>query len=293
MQLAGPVPPELYHRFVEFRPVIGSMFQSKGLRGKILNKALHKQHARIYNFDQSTEYGSFEPCSEQASEQFLKMAHFDEGSRLFTYVLTLDATFRFTETGKQFGIDLLSKHTMHSDVETYVAFSGEFFIRRAKACEPSEKVRNSDDTLDGPSSDAPPSNPSCYELIIDNDSGTYRPNKDMLDTLKGYLERNFPGIKVIVMDCGSDELQDMKKAQRETQKGEPVMQYMMNHSQSSISSAESDLDSRVKKGTDKAHKSKREKALQAVEDPKLVKSTLASKLHKGGDKDGEQAEKSV
>lgn len=289
MQLAGPVPHELYHRFVEFRPVIGSMFESKGLRGKVLNKALHKQHARIYNFDQSTEYGSFEPCSEDASEQFLRMAHFDEGSRLFTYVLTLDAMFRFTETGKQFGIDLLSKHTMHSDVETYIAYSGEFFIRRDKACESSSKPRNSDDTLEGPSSDAPPSNPSCYELIIDNDSGTYRPNKDMLDTLKGFLERNFPGIKVTVMDCGSDELQDMKKAQRTAKKDEPVMQYVMNRSQSSISSVESDLDSRVKKGTDKVHKSKREKALQAVEDPKLVKSTLASKLKK----DSDQTEKSA
>jgi hypothetical protein len=31
-------------------------------------------------------------------------------------VITLDGMFRFTETGKEFGIDMLSKHTMHSDV---------------------------------------------------------------------------------------------------------------------------------------------------------------------------------
>ena len=48
--------------------------------------------------------------------QFLKMVHYDQGGRIFTYVITLDGLFRFTETGKEFGIDLLSKHTMHSDV---------------------------------------------------------------------------------------------------------------------------------------------------------------------------------
>ncbi|KAH6847126.1 hypothetical protein B0I37DRAFT_138323 [Chaetomium sp. MPI-CAGE-AT-0009] len=130
IQLSGPVPPELYHRYVEFRPIIGRMFSSTGLRGRILNKVLHKQHSRIYNFDSGTEYGSFPPCSEEASLQFLRMAHFDEGGRIFTYVLTLDGMMRFTETGKEFGIDMLSKHTMHSDVATYIACSGEFFIRR-------------------------------------------------------------------------------------------------------------------------------------------------------------------
>lgn len=54
MQLQGPVPPRLYHRYVAFRPVIGSMFASTGLRGKILNTALHKQHGRIYHFDEAT-----------------------------------------------------------------------------------------------------------------------------------------------------------------------------------------------------------------------------------------------
>ncbi|EAQ83115.1 hypothetical protein CHGG_10933 [Chaetomium globosum CBS 148.51] len=130
IQLSGPVPPKLYHRYVEFRPMIGRMFSSTGLRGRILNKVLHKQHERIYNFDSSTEYGSFPPCSDEASLQFLRMAHFDEGGRIFTYVLTLDGMLRFTETGKEFGIDMLSKHTMHSDVATYIACSGEFFIRR-------------------------------------------------------------------------------------------------------------------------------------------------------------------
>lgn len=56
--------------------------------------------------------------------QFLDMVHYDTGGRLFTYVITLDGMFRFTETGKEFGIDLLSKHTMHSDVQVSLTAVG-------------------------------------------------------------------------------------------------------------------------------------------------------------------------
>lgn len=49
---------------------------------------------------------------------------------------------RFTETGKEFGIDLLSKHTMHSDLNVYVAFSGEFFIRRLSKPDKSATARD-------------------------------------------------------------------------------------------------------------------------------------------------------
>lgn len=289
MQLAGPVPTELYHRYVEFRPVIGSMFTSKGVRGKILNKALHKQHHRIYNYDASTEHRTFEPRSEDAAQQFLKLAHYDEGARLFTYVLTLDGVFRFTETGKEFGIDLLSKHTMHSDVATYIAFSGEFFVRRlekpsaSESPNPDEKTHPSEDIPGGPPHEDPPANPSYYQLVIDNDSGTYRPNKDMLPKLREFFEREFPGLGVVVMDCGDDELQELKKNQRTAKKeGGPAMQFVMNRSQSSISSYESELDSRVKHaGHD--HPSKREAAWNAVEDPKQIKKTVAHALNGGGE----------
>lgn len=284
MQLAGPVPPELYHRFVEFRPVIGSMFESKGLRGKILNKGLHKQHSRVYNYDKTTEYGLFKPRSEEAAQQFLKMAHYDEGCRLFTYILTLDSMFRFTETGKEFGIDLLSKHTMHSDVNTYIAFSGEFFIRRlqhpdaSEEIHPAEKTHPSTDLPGGPPHDSPPANPSYYQLVIDNDSGTYRPNKDLLPKLKEFFETNFPGLGVVVMDCGDDELQELKEKQRTAKKKEGgMMQYIQNRSQSSISSYESDLESRDGNWED-GQPSKREAAYNAVENPKSLKQTLASAI---------------
>lgn len=274
MQLQGPVPPKLYHRFVEFRPIIASIYSSTGLRGKILNKALHSQHRRIYNFNQSTEYGDFDACSREAALQFLKLVHFDEGGRIFTYVLTLDGMFRFTETGKEFGIDMLSKHTMHSDVETYIACSGEFFIRRLKHPVSSDEVHPNQPISGGLPRDDPPHNPAYYQLIIDNDSGTYRPDKSTLSVLKQFLEKNFPELGIVVMHWEDKDLQDMKEAQRTTKKSEGRMINMvMNRSQSSISSAESELDDR-EAGWEQGQKSKREAAYEALEDPHKVKDVV-------------------
>jgi hypothetical protein len=159
------------------------------------------------------------------SLKFLNMVHFDDGGRIFTYILTLDGQWRFTETGKQFGIDLLSKHTMHSNVSIYTAFSGEFFIRRLEdpRKKPEEqKTHPPDDVGHGPPDESPPKDVSLYQLIIDNDSGTYRPNKDLLPQLQKFMEQNLPGLKVTTLDCQGDKerLDKMKDEQRERHKTE-------------------------------------------------------------------------
>lgn len=284
MQLQGPVPPKLYHRYVEFRPIVSTVFAKTGIRGKILNKALRHQHNRVYNFNRSTEYGSFEPCSEDASRQFLRMVHFDEGGRTFTYVLTLDGMFRFTETGKEFGIDMLSKHTMHSNVETYIACSGEFFIRRLQHPvssddpKPDEKTHPDSEIPGGPPKSDPPDNPKYYQLIIDNDSGTYRPEKSVLPELKKFLKHNFPGLGIVTMHWEEEHLQKMKENQRHVKKQEGRMINMvMNRSQSSISSAESELDHR-EAGWEQGQKSKREVAYEALEDPSKIKDAVKTML---------------
>ena len=261
MQLSGPVPDELYHRYVEFRPFVAGMFTSHSLRGRILNRALHHQHARIYNFDRSTLYGVFqEPCIDM-TKQFLEFVHYDQGGRIFTYVITLDGQWRFTETGKEFGIDLLSKHTMHSDVSIYIAFSGEFFIRKLRNPRPSkeEHEENSSEdkpdeaSIDLPAPEAqeqnsrprspdrePNKDPHLYKLIIDNDSGTYRPNGKKLYLLREFMEKNLPGLKVRTLDCRADEekMNKMKNHQRERKKRGGQMMFQQNHSDSSISSSD-------------------------------------------------------
>lgn len=302
MQLRGPVPADLYHRYVEFKPFVAGMFTSHTLRGRLLNRALHHQHARIYNYDRNTKYGIYqEPCLEM-TKAFLDFVHYDEGGRIFTYVLTLDAQFRFTETGKEFGIDLLSKHTMHSDVSIYIAFSGEFFIRRlkhhrahhsekegadpTKETEPpstnSSESHAESDTIAGSSNHAdhpsqsgeagnnksskssPSKDPSHYELIIDNDSGTYRPNAKKLDQFRDFMASNFPGLKVVTLDCQGDQekMNKLKTEQRERKKSSgKQITYLQNHSMSSLSSSdEEELEARAAGGdpASREHRYKRE-----------------------------------
>ncbi|USP79743.1 uncharacterized protein yc1106_07017 [Curvularia clavata] len=253
MQLRGPVPEAMYHRYVEFKPFVKSMFTAKGVRGFILSKALHHQHARVYNFDHATDYQVFsEPCKE-FTQKFLELVHYDQGGRIFTYVLTLDALFRFTETGKEFGIDMLSKHTMHSDVAPYIAFSGEFFIRRLKHKDrlpPDEGGHNVShppcDIEGGPPDEPPKKDPAYYELVIDNDSGTYRPNAALLPQLKTFFELNFPGLHIRTLDCQGDaeKMQAMKEEQRERKKreGQHVVYTQISRSSSVSSSDEEELD---------------------------------------------------
>jgi len=321
MQLPGPVPGDLYHRYVEFKPFVAGMFQGKSIRGRLLNRALHHQHARIYNYDKSTKYGLFQEPSVELTKKFLDFVHYDQGGRIFTYVLTLDAQLRFTETGKEFGIDLLSKHTMHSDVSIYIAFSGEFFIRRLKrphllkhdsgpdpfehayppADDPTEAEEHEKDQQNNNAHSRPESKKSChsrnndngnndekeggshsgssheqqpqtplqhstdpshYELIIDNDSGTYRPNAEKLSVLRQYLISALPGLKVVTLDCQADEekMKKLKGEQRDRKKkGGKQITYLQNSSMSSISSSEEEeLTARAEGNTHVESRYKRE-----------------------------------
>lgn len=268
-QLQGPVPEHLYHRFVEFKPFVKGMFSRTGLRGRVLNKALHHQHNKVYNFSNSTEYGIVKPKSKEAALQFLKMVHFDEGGRMFTYVITLDGLFRFTETGKEFGIDLLSKHTMHSDVNIYIACSGEFFVRRlAHPDEPADaseqKTHPDADLPGGPPNEPPPPDPRHYELIIDNDSGTYRPKGSLLPELKAFLKEQFPGLHIITKECTDEKLIKMKKEQVSRKKKEAGDIVLVQNSDDEISSSDEEaLDRRRTK-----KKTPKQRAYEALEDPK-------------------------
>ncbi|KAJ5674842.1 uncharacterized protein N7477_004776 [Penicillium maclennaniae] len=258
IQLMGPVPCELYHRYVEFKPFVAGMFQAQSLRGRILHKALHHQHQRIYNFDRSTLNGSFpHPCRE-FSKKFLEFAHYGQGGRIFTYVLTLDGQLRFTETGKEFGIDMLSKHTMHSDVSIYIAYSGEFFLRQRKhrrsrrslTSRPPSNTEHAENNFPVEEGDEAEEEiqevspePSDYELFIDNDSGTYRPNAEKLPLLREFLALNFPGLHITTLDCQADaeRMGQMKEEQRNIKKEQGhLVTYLQQSSASSLSISSSD-----------------------------------------------------
>lgn len=253
IQLRGPIPAELYHRYVEFRPLIRYGFTKSGLTGFLFNKALHHQHGNVYNFERSTVYGIFGSPGEDVTLKFLELAHFDTKGRIFTYVLTLDSLLRFTETGKEFGIDMLSKHTMHSDVSIYIAFSGEFFVRRLQHPHrdpPEVGGHNESHPPDlfegGPPDDDPPKDPRYYELVIDNDSGTYRPNGALLPKLKEFLSQNLPGLQIITLDCQKDaeKMARMKDEQRERKamEGGRMIYTQLSRTSTESSSDEEALD---------------------------------------------------
>ncbi|KAG8711427.1 hypothetical protein FRC09_020600 [Ceratobasidium sp. 395] len=369
LQLTGPVPKDLEHRYVGYRPFIESLFSKSGIKGRILNRALKKQHRYVYSHNQETVYGSVErhqraanvdtdekeagdskprppdqpettgePGSSQSTpqtgprseanplaEQFLHMVQHGSGHRLYTYVITLDAQWRFTETGDEFAIEMLSKHSvssprnfiisalvhssvalifvstfdqclgsqMHADAARYIAYSGEMFVRRTstKGWEDDEEEETDaradsgqeDSQNDGPRVKKHP--PSAYELVIDNDSGTYRPHKELLPLLAEFLGREVnlgaflftfdltipliaklqnyvvtggPGGlgKITAMDGFDEGLKDTKKRRAEAKKsqsgGEQTrqMQVRRGSSVSSVGSMSSgEVEQAVREGT--------------------------------------------
>ena len=80
-----------------------------------------------------------------------------------------------------------------------------------------------------------------YELIIDNDSGTYRPNAKKLHALRNFMASNLPNLRVVTLDCQADEekMKKLKGQQRERKKQSGQMiTYMQNSSMTSISSSD-------------------------------------------------------
>lgn len=67
---------------------------------------------------------------------------------------------------------------MHANCEENVRYAGEFHIQKKD---------------DG-----------RYCLVVDNNSGTYSPDKNDLPTLAALFEKNFPGLDVLVAIISSD-----------------------------------------------------------------------------------------
>ncbi|OCH85368.1 C2-domain-containing protein [Obba rivulosa] len=120
---------------------------------------------------------------------------------VYTYVLVCeDDSFRFSETGAAFFVDFASKHALHANCAAAVRYSGEFHPRPAGGWDafrdetPDEHVR--------------------WELVIDNNSGTYSPDKGMLPALRALLEFNFPGFNVVALDHEDAQLKQSREACR-------------------------------------------------------------------------------
>ncbi|KDQ59894.1 hypothetical protein JAAARDRAFT_33466 [Jaapia argillacea MUCL 33604] len=120
---------------------------------------------------------------------------------VYTYIISsTDDSFRFSETGAAFFVDFASKHALHSNCATTVRYSGEFHPRPAGGWD-----KFSDDT---------PDDQTEWELVIDNNSGTYAPDKTLLPSLQKLLEYNFPGFEIFALDREDEELVKSREACR-------------------------------------------------------------------------------
>ncbi|KAI0761498.1 hypothetical protein BD413DRAFT_485927 [Trametes elegans] len=120
---------------------------------------------------------------------------------VYTYIIAVeDDSFRFSETGAAFFVDFASKHALHANCAPAVRYSGEFHPRPEGGWE-----AFSDDV---------PDDSVRWEIVIDNNSGTYSPDPMMLPDLQELLQYNFPGFKFLALDRNDPRLAPSREACR-------------------------------------------------------------------------------
>lgn len=102
----------------------------------------------------------------------------------YTYIINNDY-FRFSETSADFFADFCSKHAVHANAARKVRYCGEFHIRH---------------TAEGK-----------MILVIDNNSGTYSPNVELLPKIEELFKRNFSDIEVEALSREDPKLMESCK----------------------------------------------------------------------------------
>jgi hypothetical protein len=120
---------------------------------------------------------------------------------IYTYIISAeDDSLRFSETGAAFFVDFASKHALHSNCAESVRYSGEFH--------PRPKGGWQDFTDDTQDEDVE------WEMVVDNNSGTYSPDPALLPKLKELLEYNFPGFSFVSLSYEDPKLAESTEACR-------------------------------------------------------------------------------
>ncbi|KIY48218.1 hypothetical protein FISHEDRAFT_43472, partial [Fistulina hepatica ATCC 64428] len=159
-------------------------------------------HRMLYARSTRNSFGVIE-----SKEEFMKILQDDilRASRVkpavYTYIISAeDDSFRFSETGATFFVDFASKHALHANCATTVRYSGEFHPR-PKGGWAGFSENTPDDAVE-------------WELVIDNNSGTYSPNKALLPMLQALMQANFPWVTVVAFDHEDPALKESREACR-------------------------------------------------------------------------------
>ncbi|KAG5349419.1 hypothetical protein C0989_004028, partial [Termitomyces sp. Mn162] len=185
-----------------------SIFQ--GPTSIVVRSGIQAGHRMLYARNARNLFGVIDGFSDVA--QLLhggKSNHPDVGQfehrikpAVYTYIISSeDDSFRFSETGAAFFVDFASKHALHSNCAETVRYSGEFHPRPKGGW-----AAFSDDVQD---------HEVNWELVIDNNSGTYAPDKMLLPDLKEVLEYNFPEFEIYAWDREDPKLEESREACRE------------------------------------------------------------------------------
>ena len=122
---------------------------------------------------------------------------------VYTYIVSVDDdTLRFSETGAAFFVDFASKHALHANCAEMVRYSGEFHPRPAGGWAAFDENAQSDDEVK-------------WEIVFDNNSGTYAPDKALLPGVRELMEYNFPSFGIVALDRSDPELEQSREACRD------------------------------------------------------------------------------
>jgi hypothetical protein len=181
-----------------------SIFQ--GPTSIALRRTIQAGHRMLYARTAHNGFGIINQASDFLGLLTSSESHAAHCARIkpavYTYIISSeDDSFRFSETGAAFFVDFASKHALHANCCEKVRYSGEFFPRPQCGWE-----NFSDDT---------PDDAVRWELVIDNNSGTYAPDKEILPLLRALLEYNFPGLTVYALHHEDEELTKSREACRE------------------------------------------------------------------------------
>lgn len=179
-----------------------------GLSAVPVRASIHALHSVLYAHSAHNNFGVI-----QYARDIFQLLHGDHAGGLmnpyaqrvkpavYTYVIALeDDSLRFSETGADFFADYASKHALHSNCATAVRYSGEFHPRPAGGWDAFSDSRRDEDVR--------------WELLVDNNSGTYAPDPNELPMLQKLLQYNFPGLTVIALDRQDAQLEWSKTSCR-------------------------------------------------------------------------------